>query len=108
MKAYEYQKKILLVEKRNVILQAPTGVGKTRAAMLPFLNALDFPTRCIYSVPMRVLATQFVEEYEPAVKKAGHGDKITVTIQTGEAQKAPQLTGNLIFATIDQLFNIAL
>lgn len=106
---YEYQKQVaqlLLVEKRNVILQAPTGAGKTRAALMPFLNALennrDFPRRCIYSVPMRILAKQFVQEYEDAVKRAGRSSKIQVAIQTGEQPEDPYLASNLIFATIDQ------
>ncbi len=97
---------LLLVEKRNVILQAPTGSGKTHAAMLPFLNALehkrDFPRKCIYSVPMRVLANQFVTIYKEAVKRAGRDDRIPVNIQTGERPDDPELRSNLIFATIDQ------
>ncbi|MBP8972739.1 MAG: CRISPR-associated helicase Cas3' [Anaerolineae bacterium] len=89
-----------------MILQAPTGSGKTHAAMLPFLNALehrrDFPTKCVYSVPMRVLANQFVGDYSEAVKRAGRADRIEVAIQTGERNQNPQLDANLIFATIDQ------
>ena len=58
---------LLLKERCNIILQAPTGSGKTRAALYPFLTALDheteyyrdFPHKCLYSVPMRVLARQF-------------------------------------------------
>lgn len=108
-KPYEFQRhvaELLLTEKRNVILQAPTGSGKTHAALLPFLNALenkrDFPKKCIYSVPMRVLANQFVEAYEGRVKKAGRDDRIQVRIQTGEQPKDKELASNLIFATIDQ------
>lgn len=107
-KAYRYQKKVaeLLLEGKNVILQAPTGAGKTHAAMLPFLNSLElgrnFPKKCIYSVPMRVLAKQFVDEYQSAVKKAGRSDKISVAIQTGDESRDPQFASNLIFATIDQ------
>lgn len=109
MEAYDYQKRIaylLLQERRNVILQAPTGAGKTFAALLPFLNAIDsrrdFPQRCIYAVPMRVLANQFVEHYRQAVRLAGREEKIKVAIQTGEQQDSRELAHNLIFATIDQ------
>ena len=46
---YSFQRRVaeLLLDGRNVILQAPTGAGKTLAAMLPFLDAIehkrDFP-----------------------------------------------------------------
>ncbi|MBI1878235.1 MAG: DEAD/DEAH box helicase [Chloroflexi bacterium] len=38
---YPYQEKVgeLILSGRNVILQAPTGAGKTAAALLPFLHA---------------------------------------------------------------------
>ena len=103
----------LVASGKNIILQAPTGSGKTRAALFPFLDAFNdladtygsLPRRCIYSVPMRILATQFNDEYQRIVK--GYANRlglehISVTIQTGESQKDPQFTGNLIFATIDQ------
>ncbi|MGB7337635.1 MAG: CRISPR-associated helicase Cas3' [Phototrophicaceae bacterium] len=107
-KTYDYQKKVaaLLIEGKNVILQAPTGAGKTYAAMLPFLNSLEFgrnfPKKCIYSVPMCVLAKQFVSDYQSAIKKAGRSDTISVSIQTGDQQTDRKLESNLIFATIDQ------
>ena len=81
---YPFQLQVakLLQDGRNVILQAPTGAGKTLAAVLPFLDALehsrDFPRKCIYAVPMRVLANQFVDEYRDLVKRAGRDDRIRV------------------------------
>lgn len=103
---------LLLKERRNVILQAPTGSGKTRAALYPFLTALDyeteyhqhFPHKCLYSVPMRVLARQFYEEYSQTVRRYGlkYALDISSAIQTGEQQTSRDLSANLIFATIDQ------
>lgn len=107
--AYPFQKRVaelLLIEEQNVILQAPTGVGKTHAAMLPYLNALEnkrnFPQKCIYSVPMRVLAKQFVGQYREAVNRAGRNRHVEVSIQTGEQPEDREFAANLIFATIDQ------
>src|SRR5689334_15472003 len=62
---------------RSIIIQAPTGAGKTRAALYPYFAnleraeyitdaqraALPLPLTCRYAVPMRVLATQFEREY---------------------------------------------
>jgi CRISPR-associated endonuclease/helicase Cas3 len=109
MEAYPYQKRLanfILSEGRNVILQAPTGAGKTYGALLPYINALenqhDFPSKCVYSVPMRILATQFVHEWKSAVKRAAREDRIKVAIQTGDQSDDPTFSSDLIFATIDQ------
>lgn len=107
--AYLYQKRmaeLLLADRKSVILQAPTGAGKTHAALLPYLNAVehnrDFPRKCIYSVPMRVLANQFVGAYKDAVKRADREEYIKVSIQTGEQPEDSEFAKDLIFATIDQ------
>ncbi|MEZ4861190.1 MAG: CRISPR-associated helicase Cas3' [Caldilineaceae bacterium] len=117
MQLYNYQKKVakLLRQGKNVILKAPTGTGKTLASLWPFIEAWDrnqptvFPRKCIYSVPMRVLANQFKAEIhklitEEMVLAEPPEDKI----QTGEQSQDPKFLGDLIFATIDQSLSSAL
>lgn len=108
---YPYQKRVLdalLRQGRPVVLQAPTGAGKTLAALWPFLHAfrhdvdIPFPAQAIYSVPLRVLATQFFEEYRRLTEGLQLREDLTLTIQTGELPLDPEFYGDLIFATVDQ------
>jgi len=107
---YPHQERIfeLLAQGKNVILQAPTGSGKTRAALDPFISAFaghtettgTFPRKCIYSVPMRVLANQFHYDYSEII--ASQDLDLRLSIQTGEQPTDPDFKADLVFATIDQ------
>jgi CRISPR-associated endonuclease/helicase Cas3 len=118
----QFQKKVrdLILQGKNVILQAPTGAGKTRAALSPFVNNLgrvgrSLPHTCLYATPLRVLSTQFHKEYQTVIahidKKRGtdYGryyerlQKSPVSIQTGEQPDDPQFESLITFCTIDQL-----
>jgi len=115
MTLYPYQKRVkeLIQAGKSVILQAPTGAGKTRAALSPFIeNFFDHadgstPRKCIYSVPMRVLANQFENEHRQLAEKYQriYRKNINVTIQTGEHSKDKEFTGDLVFCTIDQFLS---
>lgn len=105
---------------KSVILQAPTGSGKTKAALSPFVQNLavgehQLPHTCRYAVPLRVLANQFYREFctlaEDIDRQAptrltdiyqniGRG---AIAIQTGEQPDDPQFESLLTFCTIDQL-----
>jgi len=112
MTLYPYQKQVkkLLLAGKSVILQAPTGAGKTRAALAPFINVFfdlephQFPRKCIYSVPMKVLANQFNAEYKELAESYDRRfrEKLNVTIQTGDHPEDNKFEGDLIFTTIDQ------
>ena len=114
-KPYVYQQQVqeALLQGQNIILQAPTGAGKTRAALTPFLDtfwdasASVFPKKCVYIVPMRVLANQFTEEvrekaerYERIYKR-----QLNVGRQTGEYREDPEFRADITFATIDQVLS---
>jgi len=108
MELYPFQEKVveLILSGRSVILQAPTGAGKTRAALYPFFQAWergqDFPRKCIYSVPLRVLANQFWDEYQDLGMNFGFTRPMDVTVQTGGRPEDPRFESNLVFTTIDQ------
>jgi len=115
MVLYPYQQRVkeLIQAGKSVILQAPTGAGKTRAALSPFIeNFFDHadgstPRRCIYSVPMRVLANQFEAEWRELAEtyRRKYNREINVKIQTGEHSEDKNFEGDLIFCTIDQFLS---
>lgn len=107
MQLYPFQQKVksLVQQGRSVVLQAPTGTGKTRAALAPFIEDFysDKRSKCLYQTPLRVLASSFYAEYNALAQRFNHPTRVLhVTVQTGDQPQDPEFQGNLIFATIDQ------
>ncbi|MGB9738048.1 CRISPR-associated helicase Cas3' [Chloroflexus sp.] len=114
MVLYPYQQRVRnhILQGKSVILQAPTGAGKTRAALAPFIEGFfdqpdSTPRKCLYVTPMRVLANQFYAEYRALADSycRRHGRHLDVRIQTGEQPDDRRFEGDLIFCTIDQFLS---
>ncbi len=105
---YDFQLEVAqnLLEGRSVVLQAPTGAGKTFTALFPFLyawkylEAQDFPRKSIYSVERKILVNNFHADVEERLKTLNLD--LTPGILTGDRSEDPSFEKNLIFTTIDQ------
>jgi CRISPR-associated endonuclease/helicase Cas3 len=112
---YQHRVKSCLRNGQSVVLQAPTGAGKTRAALAPFIETFcdpnrpddAFPRQCLYTTPMRVLASQFYREHRQLASQDA-ACKLDIRIQTGDRPEDPQLEGDLVFVTVDQLLSSTL
>ncbi|WP_165898515.1 CRISPR-associated helicase Cas3' [Tumebacillus sp. BK434] len=107
-KPYPYQVQVaeqVLLDK-NMVLVAPTGAGKTYAALAPFLYSKKIgkpvADRVIYALPLRALASSLHQSTEEIVKeKLG----LDVTLQMGNQPDDPYFQGDIVFTTIDQLLS---
>lgn len=104
---YQYQEEVckLLFDRKNVILNVPTGAGKTMASIMPFLLAhelykTDFPQKMIYSLPLRTLCNSIYEDVNKLLSKTNY-DGVS-SIQTGEYNEDIYFENDIIFSTIDQ------
>lgn len=107
-KPYAFQVRVAaaLLEGHNVILRAPTGSGKTEAALAPFIvaRATDhptFPLKAMLASPMKTLAKSIHSRAQRLTEKL----KLDVRLHTGEDQGAPLLEGDVVVTTIDQLIS---
>lgn len=105
---YDFQIRVAqnLLQGKSVVLQAPTGAGKTNTALFPYLyarkhmQATEFPRKLIYSVERRILVNNFHTEVEKLL--CNSGSKLKATVLTGERPEDRELRGDMIFTTIDQ------
>lgn len=88
-----------------LLLQAPTGSGKTESVIAPFLsqfieNNFNIAPRMIYVLPMRVLVNNIASRIEKYISKVS--PYISVEIQHGDAPNAPFFIADIIVTTLDQ------
>lgn len=85
---------------RSVLVVAPTGLGKTRAALQPFItqgNAL-LNARLIYALPLRALVQGVVAEFQ-ALSSA-----IQPTVHHGDEPESEIFSERAVITTVDQYF----
>jgi len=87
-----------LTSGQSVLIVAPTGLGKTRAALEPFKQSLTqnelLGTRLIYALPLRALARGVEDE----CKELG----IQVVIHHGDEPESRFFSERAVITTIDQ------
>jgi CRISPR-associated endonuclease/helicase Cas3 len=91
----------------NLALVAPTGAGKTLAAVFPFLVARavarPFADRLIYVLPLRSLVVQIYRELRELVGRVQ--PSLRVGVQTGDQPEDPYLESDVVVTTLDQFLS---
>lgn len=88
-----------LIEGKSTIVVAPTGLGKTLAAILPFKNPsgnAKLGCRIIYVLPIRALARSVRDEFKNLGTKA--------VVHHGDEPESKWFTEKAIITTVDQYF----
>ena len=106
---YGYQERVAeeLWGRRNVVVRAPTGCGKTLAVLGPFLYGRERigVGKLIYALPLRTLVQGIYREAGELARRC-NDPGLKVTIQTGEQPCDPFFTlGDIIVTTYDQVLS---
>jgi len=85
---YPYQERFAEADPLPHLLRAPTGAGKTAAAVLGWLwrrasNRANTPRRLVYCLPMRVLVEQTEREARDWIKNLGLAKQVMVHVLMG-------------------------
>ena len=89
----EPQKKAIpaVLSGEHVLLVAPTGIGKTEAAMLPILHRLAMSKkegiRCIYVTPLRALNRDLLRR----LKEFGEAVGLNIAVRHGDTSQAERV-----------------
>lgn len=91
-----------LKNRQSTLIIAPTGLGKTRAALLPFIKSLRngglIGTRLLYSLPLRALTKGVIEEWEQLCPT------FEPVVHHGDEPESKFFSERAIVTTIDQYF----
>jgi len=105
---YEHQQKAwyALTQGKSVILRAPTGSGKTEAVFLPFCCGSNgqLPSRLIYALPLRSLATQIERRLRNHAERLGKSTW-RIALQHGQKPESVLFAADVVVATIDQVIS---
>ncbi len=118
---YPYQRRLATAAGLAELIRAPTGAGKTAAAVLAWLWRRRFaesevqratPRRLVYCLPMRVLVEQSADEAKKWLDNLGLNDEIKVEVLMGGVEVSdwflyPERSAILI-GTQDMLLSRAL
>lgn len=87
---------------QSVLIVAPTGLGKTKAALKPFVNENDckhlLNTRLLYTLPLRALSKGVVDELKEL------SSTIQPTVHHGDKSESEVFSERAIITTVDQYF----
>lgn len=99
---FQIDAKDKLTKGRSVLIVAPTGLGKTRSALEPFVNGNSsdalLSTRLIYTLPLRALASGVVSEFKEL------SSKYHPIIHHGDEPESEIFSERAIITTVDQYF----
>ncbi|MDW8006913.1 MAG: CRISPR-associated helicase Cas3' [Thermomicrobium sp.] len=92
-----------VAEGKSFILRAPTGSGKTEAAIVPYLvgAGIWLPQRLIYALPLRSVTGQVKERIDGYAQKLGR--ELRTSIQHGQQPESVLFAADAVVATIDQV-----
>ncbi len=99
LREFQENTKDNLMKGNSAVVMAPTGLGKTLAAIIPFKDAsgnTKLGSRIIYTLPIRALAKGIQEEFERLNMKA--------IVHHGDEPESKWFTEREIITTVDQYF----
>jgi CRISPR-associated endonuclease/helicase Cas3 len=118
---FPYQERLAVAEELPILLDVPTGAGKTASVVLGWLWRRLYaedeikkqtPRRLVYCLPMRTLVEQTYAEVESWLAKAGLTDKVELHLLMGGAVSrhwdAHPEKNCILIGTQDQLLSRAL
>ncbi len=99
LRKFQIKTKESLLEGKSVVVIAPTGLGKTLAAILPSqatTSPAKLKTRIMYTLPIRALSKGVQEEFRL--------NGVNAIIHHGDEPESKWFTEKAIITTVDQYF----